>query len=645
MDSIWMVMIKKRWFDISIIGILAFVVLAPSLRFGFVNLDDNFYVTDNGYLRHISLSNIKYFFTSFHHGVYAPVQYLTYMLIYRVSAYHAMLYHLTGIVFYLLSGMMVYLLIDKIQGSRTVAFFSAMLFLLSPVNIDSAVWIAELKNPQSVCFFLASFYLYILFRERWKEQTSDFAGMSRVHKEYGHPGSTKPVQYKPGYWGLYAFSLLAFILGLLVKPPGATLLIMMFVYDLMGKKGVRDSMKRLSPYILISLPFMIAYMIGQSTIGAYHGLIRGNVWSQIKTITSVAAGIFNYPLKSILPFNLSIAYPIDAKITGTVFALSIAVLLSLPAGIRALLKSNDKRPAFWLLWYFVNMLPYYGIIAMPFFANWYLYIPSIGIYALLVSSINRLNNRKFIYGVLTFFLIVFGFLGFQRQFVWKNDITMWRSSLNAVGNDPYILRNLAISYFKNHENTEGILYGDMLLQQTPDFVMMKYLIGKGYAGKQEYDMAQDILNSALDQLNALEKRGIADTAVMPGLGDTPALLKAMIYSEMADIKLSLNQPEMALSLYTRAINTAPYVPAYDKLAYLYVKTDRINDARDILDEITALKPDEPEPWRMLGYLEAGYYNNRELAAKYFKRSLIIEPDQQHAAEMGNLIKTWGYGNQ
>ncbi len=645
MDSIWMVMIKKRWFDISIIGILAFVVLAPSLRFGFVNLDDNFYVTDNGYLRHISLSNIKYFFTSFHHGVYAPVQYLTYMLIYRVSAYHAMLYHLTGIVFYLLSGMMVYLLIDKIHGSRTVAFFSAMLFLLSPVNIDSAVWIAELKNPQSVCFFLASFYLYILFRERRKEQSSDFAGMSRVHKEYGHSGSTKPVQYKPRSWGLYAFSLLAFILGLLVKPPGATLLIMMFVYDLMGKKGVRDSMKRLSPYILISLPFMIAYMIGQSTIGAYHGLIRGNVWSQIKTITSVAAGIFNYPLKSILPFNLSIAYPIDAKITGTVFAISIAVLLSLLAGIRALLKSNDKRPAFWLLWYFVNMLPYYGIIAMPFFANWYLYIPSIGIYALLVSSINRLNNRKFIYGVLTFFLIVFGFLGFQRQFVWKNDITMWRSSLNAVGNDPYILRNLAISYFKNHENTEGILYGDMLLQQTPDFVMMKYLIGKGYAGKQEYDMAQDILNSALNQLNALEKRGIADTAVMPGLGDTPALLKAMIYSEMADIKLSLNQPEMALSLYTRAINTAPYVPAYDKLAYLYVKTDRINDARDILDEITALKPDEPEPWRMLGYLEAGYYNNRELAAKYFKKSLIIEPDQQHAAEMGNLIKTWGYGNQ
>ncbi len=30
---------------------------------------------------------------------------------------------------------------------------------------------------------------------------------------------------------------------------------------------------------------------------------------------------------------------------------------------------------------------------------------------------------------------------------------------------------------------------------------------------------------------------------------------------------------------------------------------------------------------------------------YFKKSLIIEPDQQHAAEMGNLIKTWGYGNQ
>ena len=633
-------MMKKRWGDLTIIGTLAFLLLLPSLRFGFVNLDDNFYVTGDIYIRHVSLSNIHYFFTSFHHGVYAPIQYLTYMLVYSAAGYHAMLYHLISIAFYLAAGMMVYLVVGTIQGSRPVAFFSALLFLFSPVNIDSAVWIAELKNPQSLFFFLASFYLYILFRERRREQLLESTTSAPANKRLGRRDITGHKPDKTGYSGFYAFSLAAFVLGLLVKPPGATVLIMMLFYDLISSHAVRDSMKKLIPFVVISIPFMIVYMIGQSTIGAYHGLIRGSLWSQIKTITSVASGIFNYPLKILIPFNLSIAYPIDAKITGAVFVLGLAVLLAIIMGIRALLKKDDKRPAFWLLWYFVNMLPYYGIIAMPFFANWYLYIPSVGIYTLLAGSIINMGDWKRAYGILTLLVIVFGVLGFERQFVWKNDITMWRSSLNSVGDDPYVLRNLAVSYFRNNENSEGIVYGTKLLKQTPDFVTMRYLIGKGYAQMHEYGRAQDTLNSALDQLNDMEEKGIANAAVMPGLGDTPDTLRAMIFCEMADLKQSLNQPDAALLFYNKAITAAPYVPAYDQLAYLYVKLNRIDDAKNILEKISVLKPDEPEPWRMLGYIAARYDNNRALAVTYFKKSLAVAPDQPYAHDMRGLIKSW-----
>ena len=633
-------MMKNKWVDISIIGTLAFLLLLPSVRFGFVNLDDNFYVTGNIFIRHVSLSNIKYFFTSFHHGVYAPIQYLTYMLAYSASGYHAMLYHLISIVFSLAAGTMVYLVVDQIQGSRPVAFFSALLFLFSPVNIDSAVWIAELKNPQSLFFFLAGFYFYILFRERRIERqpenmTADPAGKRRDRRKIpGH--KAHPSEYSR----VYALSVAAFVFGLLVKPPGATVIIMMFFYDWISGQAVRDSIKRLLPFAVITLPFMIVYLIGQSTIGAYHGLIRGSIWSQIKTITSVASGIFNYPLKILLPFNLSIVYPIDARISGAVFVMGTAVLFSVIMGIRALLKKDDKKQAFWLLWYFVNMLPYYGIIAMPFFANWYLYIPSIGIYTLLAGSIVNTGNRKLAYGILTLLVIIFGVLGFERQFVWKNDISLWRSSLNSVGEDPYVLRNLAVSYFRNNENAEGIVYGTKLLEQTPGFVTMRYLIGKGYAGLHEYGKAQDTLNSALNQLNDMVEKGIAGAAVMPGLGDTPDTLRAMIFCEMADIKQSLDQPAAALLFYNKAITAAPYVPAYDQLAYLYVKLNRIDDAKSTLEKISALKPDDPEPWRMLGYITARYYNNRGLAAAYFKKSLAVAPDQPFAHDMRDLIKSW-----
>ncbi len=633
-------MTKRKWLDISIISAITCALLIPSLSSGFVNLDDNFYVTGNFYIRHLTLRNIEYFFTSFHHGVYAPIQYLTYMFVYRISDYHALFYHLTGIVFYLLPGIMVYLIVDKIQDSRSIAFFSAFLFLISPVNIDSAVWVAELKNPQSLSFFLASFYLYMLFRER----------KVPPGKKDALPGRAKK---------FYLCSLAAFSLGLLVKPPGATVLLMMFLYDLMNEQDIKDSIKKLSPYALMTGPFMIVYMIGQSTIGSYHGLIRGSLWSQIKTIIAVAAGIFEYPSKLILPVNLSVAYPIDTIIPSPVFAASMGAVVLITAVIRHLMKMRDKRPVFWLGWYFVNMLPYYGIIAMPFFADWYLYIPSIGIYTLIIISITALTDmihdrtpenperKSFMdalpwlaYALLIFIVLVFGFFGFKRQFVWENDIRLWKSSLQSVGPDPYVLRNLSIAYFKHDQPYKGIESGMELLDKTPDFVMMKYLIGKGYAQLGNYVKAMDVLKDALDQLAVLDKKGTSYMAVMPGLGDTPATLKSMIYTEMSEIQSDTNQIASAISLLNDAINAAPYAPAYEKLAYIYTQINRINDAKDILDRITVLKPDEPDPWRMLGYITAEYYNNKQLAVQYFEKSLELAPEQNYAYEMETFIKQW-----
>lgn len=633
-------MTKRKWLDISIISAITCALLIPSLSSGFVNLDDNFYVTGNIYIRHLTLRNIEYFFTSFHHGVYAPIQYLTYMFVYSIFDYHALFYHLTGIAFYLLPGIMVYLIVDKIQDRRSIAFFSALLFLVSPVNIDSAVWVAELKNPQSLSFFLASFYLYMLFRERSVPPGKKDALPVRVQK-------------------FYVCSLAAFFLGLLVKPPGATVLLMMFLYDLMNKQNIKDSIKKISPYALMTGPFMIVYMIGQSTIGSYHGLIRGSLWSQIKTITAVTAGIFDYPSKLILPVNLSVAYPIDTIIPSPIFAASIGAVVLIIAVMRHLLKMRDKRPVFWLGWYFTNMLPYYGIIAMPFFANWYLYIPSIGVYTLIIILItaltDKLHNRKpgklekkplsgtlswLASAILIFIILLYGFSGYKRQFVWKDDISIWKSSLRSAGADPYILRNLSIAYFKHDQPYKGIEFGMQLLDKTPDFVMMKYLIGKGYAQLGDYAKARGVLNDALTQLAMLDKKGSADLAVMPGLGDTPATLRSMIYTELSEIQSDTNQIASAISLLNDAINAAPYAPAYEKLAYIYTQINRINDAKDILDKITVLKPDEPDPWRMLGYITAEYYNNKQLAVQYFEISLKLAPEQKYAYEMETFIKQW-----
>ncbi|MGC8684323.1 MAG: tetratricopeptide repeat protein [bacterium] len=638
---------NTQWLNLLVICVITFLLLLPGLRFGFVNLDDNFYVTDNVHIRHISIPNIKYFLTSFHHGVYAPIQYITYMLIYSVVNYHAWLYHLVNILFYILSGVLVYLLIQKIQKDSTVALLSTLWFLLSPVNIDTAVWIAELKNSQSLLFFLMSFYFYVMFRQALDGNHNNTESHSKPVKE-------KPIEnVKPGHKSLtfnyrawYILSLVSFFAGLLVKPPGATILLMMLIYDLLiNKKNLKEGLIKLLPFFLLLIPFMIVYMIGQSTIGSYHGLIRGSVLAQIKAITTVIAGVFNYPVRLIIPVNLSVAYPIDAKISNTAFVLSLVIIGLMIIGIKKLFKNRNKLILFWISWYFVNMLPYYGIIAMPFFADWYLYIPSIGLYTAFVGSVVRIENKKWALGLLCFIIFSFGVTGFQRQFVWKNDINMWKSSMKAVGGDTYIVRNLAVSYFKSGDVIDGIRYGNELLKNTPDFVMMKYLIGKGYAELHEYDRAQKVLNNAIQQLQNLNEKGLGNTAVMPGLGDTPEQLMSMLYAELGDIHLSLGDFNRAIDMYKKAISIFPLVHAYDMLAFVYVKLHNIDEAIDTLQKIVIKKPDESEPWRMLGYIMAEYSNDKKLAVKYFEKSLEIEPDQKYAAEMRHFIKIWKTNNQ
>lgn len=634
---------KTKWLDLLVLSITAFLILLPSLNFGFVNLDDNFYVTDDIYIRHFSVTNIKHFFTSFHHGVYAPIQYITYMLTYSIVDYHAWLYHLINILFYILSAWFVYLVIKKIQDNRAVAFISTLLFLVSPVNIDTAVWIAELKNSQSLLFFLISFYSYIIFRE--KMDTNSFYKAKLSGNLQNNEGLEKVKLIDKGFthyakWW-YLFSIVSFVAALLVKPPSETVVLMMFLYDTLIKgKSAVDSFKKLLPFFILCIPFTVVYMIGQSTIGSYHGLIRGSLWAQIKTIISVIAGVFNYPVKLFLPVNLSVAYPIDANITSVNFILSLAVILLIIIMVNKLLKENNKLTIFWILWYFVNMLPYYGIIAMPFFANWYLYVPSIGLYTLFINSAINVKNKKLLYALVCFILLIFGFMGFNRQFIWKNDINMWKSSLESVGNDPYIIRNLAVSYFKNNDIKRGIMYGEALLSKTPDFVMMKYLIGKGYADLHEYNKAQEVLNKAIVQLQSLNKNGRANLAVMPGLGDSPDQLMAMLYTELGDINLSNGDFNQAISMYKKAISTYPCVHAYDMLAFIYLKLNHINEAKTILQEIVTKSPNESESWRMLGYVMAEYYNNKELAIKYFEKSLEIEPNQTYASEMRHFIKIW-----
>jgi hypothetical protein len=96
---------------VSLILIITFAAFSPCLKNGFVNWDDDMYVTENSAIQDFSLHGVKDIFTSFFFGNYQPVTMLSYLIEYKFFKLNPFGYHLTNLILHLLNCLLVFWLI------------------------------------------------------------------------------------------------------------------------------------------------------------------------------------------------------------------------------------------------------------------------------------------------------------------------------------------------------------------------------------------------------------------------------------------------------------------------------------------------------------------------------------------------------
>ena len=183
---------------------LAFITVVVYFQvhsFDFVNYDDDQYVYDNRPVRAgLTLSGVKWAFTSFNVSYYHPVTWLSHMLDCRLFGLKAGYHHLVNLMFHIANGLLLFLLLARTTRRLWGPLAVACIFLLHPLNVESVAWISERKNMLACLFWLLTMVCYAWYAER------------------------------PGY-ARYLVVIISFICGLMSKPVLVTLPFVLMLMD------------------------------------------------------------------------------------------------------------------------------------------------------------------------------------------------------------------------------------------------------------------------------------------------------------------------------------------------------------------------------------------------------------------------------
>ena len=144
---------------------------AANRDFGFVNLDDNRYVYDNGHVTQgLTRESITWAFTSLEFDNWHPLTWLSHQLDRQIfgpeSLVHPWGYHLTSILLHAANVLVLFLALRQMTGKLWPSLLVAVLFGLHPLRAESVAWISERKDVLSGLFFFLALWAYAAYTQQ-----------------------------------------------------------------------------------------------------------------------------------------------------------------------------------------------------------------------------------------------------------------------------------------------------------------------------------------------------------------------------------------------------------------------------------------------------------------------------------------------
>lgn len=396
-------------------------VFAPATGFGFVQVDDPAYVTENPHvLAGPTRDGIVWALTATETGNWHPLTWLSLMLDARAGGGGPRAFHVTSVLLHLANALLLFHLLARVTGAAGRSLLVAALFAVHPLHVESVAWVSERKDVLCALFGLLAILAYGRYVRR---RTA----------------------------GAYACVAAALALSLASKPMLVTLPFVLLLLDVWPFRRLdlgRDEWAQARRLVVEKIP-LFALSATSSAIAIVAQASSGAV-SALDTLplglraANAAVAAVAYLAKTAWPAALAFPYPYDpARLDGPRLALSCLVLAGATMGSIVAARRRPYLAVGWLL-YLVTLVPVIGIVQVgsQSMADRYTYLPLVGIFLAVAWGSGDLLDRwshdgsvrRAVATVLAV-LVVAG-LGVRARAqvgVWRDTETLFTNALRSTG--------------------------------------------------------------------------------------------------------------------------------------------------------------------------------------------------------------------
>ncbi|MEK7076377.1 MAG: tetratricopeptide repeat protein, partial [Patescibacteria group bacterium] len=458
---------------VSVLVVVGFLVYAFNLN-NPLFWDDTDWIVNNPFVHSFSLENIGNWFTKntlagigLKSNYYRPFLFLTFALNYIISGTAPLGYHLVSNGLHVLNAILIFYILLSIFKNKFVAFWSALLWLVHPLQTEAVTYISGRGDPLTAFFMLLILYLW----------TND------VEHRYEKSVDNSPQRRSVSLWALSTFFL---ILALLSRETAIVFpfLFMVFYIAFVSRerflKSLKQSFVKALPYFSIVFVYGILRLTVLNFDNTLNFYSKANLYTEsflVRMYTFLNV-LLTYAKLLILPLGQHMERSVTIythffnwPVTGSF--LLLAAVLGL---IRYYYKKqkyllangqiNDFRLWFFAVgWFFVNLGPTSGItpINAQLYEHW-LYLAMLGpiILAVYYLDISRKRYLKAANIAIIFILLIsvsfFSVLSVKRNIIWGNPIKFFEDILKYEPDGARINNNLGNLYYDKGEKEKAEEY-------------------------------------------------------------------------------------------------------------------------------------------------------------------------------------------